>query len=113
MSGRRRLDALLVERGLVETRSKAQALVMAGLVWSGDRRLDKPGMLLPAETQIELKGRDHPWVSRGGLKLMRALDYFSVGPTGAVARRVRAPPGGFTDVPLAPGPARVYGGHDG
>jgi 23S rRNA (cytidine1920-2'-O)/16S rRNA (cytidine1409-2'-O)-methyltransferase len=108
MSGRRRLDALLVERGLVETRSKAQALVMAGLVWSGDRRLDKPGMLLPAETQIELKGRDHPWVSRGGLKLMRALDYFSVDPTGAVALDVGASTGGFTDVLLARGAARVY-----
>jgi 23S rRNA (cytidine1920-2'-O)/16S rRNA (cytidine1409-2'-O)-methyltransferase len=107
-SARRRLDALLVERGLVETRSKAQALIMAGLVWSGDRRLDKPGMLLPAETQIELKGRDHPWVSRGGLKLVRALDHFSLDPAGAVALDVGASTGGFTDVLLARGAARVY-----
>ena len=108
MSARRRLDALLVERGLVETRSKAQALVMAGLVWSGDRRLDKPGMLLPAETSVEVRGRDHPWVSRGGLKLVRALDHFSIDPTGAVALDVGASTGGFTDVLLARGAARVY-----
>jgi 23S rRNA (cytidine1920-2'-O)/16S rRNA (cytidine1409-2'-O)-methyltransferase len=104
----RRLDALLVERGLALTRSKAQALVMAGLVWSGEKRLDKPGMLLPAETRIELKGRDHPWVSRGGLKLARALDHFSVDPTGAVALDIGASTGGFTDVLLARGAARVY-----
>jgi 23S rRNA (cytidine1920-2'-O)/16S rRNA (cytidine1409-2'-O)-methyltransferase len=108
MSGRRRLDALLVERGLVETRSKAQALVMAGLVWNGDKRLDKPGMLLPAETQIELKGRDHRWVSRGGLKLVRALDHFSVDPAGSVALDVGASTGGFTDVLLDRGAVRVY-----
>jgi 23S rRNA (cytidine1920-2'-O)/16S rRNA (cytidine1409-2'-O)-methyltransferase len=108
MSARRRLDALLVERGLVETRSKAQALVMAGLVWSGDRRLDKPGMLLPAETPVEVKGRDHPWVSRGGLKLVRALDHFSIDPRGAVALDVGASTGGFTDVLLARGAARIY-----
>ncbi len=108
MSGRQRLDTLLVERGLVETRSKAQALIMAGLVWSGDRRLDKPGALLPAETLIEVKGRDHPWVSRGGLKLVHALDHFSIDPTGAVALDVGASTGGFTDVLLARGTARVY-----
>ncbi len=97
-----------MERGLVETRSKAQALIMAGLVWSGDRRLDKPGMLLPAETQIELKGRDHRWVSRGGLKLARALDEFSIDPARAVALDIGASTGGFTDVLLTRGAARVY-----
>jgi 23S rRNA (cytidine1920-2'-O)/16S rRNA (cytidine1409-2'-O)-methyltransferase len=107
-SARRRLDALLVERGLVETRNKAQSLIMAGLVWSGDRRLEKPGMVLPEETQIEVRGRDHPWVSRGGLKLVRALDHFSIDPGGAVALDVGASTGGFTDVLLARGAARVY-----
>jgi len=107
-SARRRLDALLVERGLVETRSKAQALIMAGLVWSGDRRLDKTGMLLPAQSPIEVRGRGHPWVSRGGLKLVRALDHFSVDPAGAAALDVGASTGGFTDVLLARGAARVY-----
>ncbi len=108
MSGARRLDTLLVERGLAETRSKAQALIMAGLVWSGDRRLDKPGMSLAAETPVEVRGRDHPWVSRGGLKLVRALDHFSIDPAGAVALDVGASTGGFTDVLLARGAARVY-----
>jgi 23S rRNA (cytidine1920-2'-O)/16S rRNA (cytidine1409-2'-O)-methyltransferase len=108
MSARQRLDTLLVERGLVETRSRAQALVMAGLVWSGDRRLDKPGALLAAATPIEVKGRDHPWVSRGGLKLVHALDQFAVDPTGAVALDVGASTGGFTDVLLARGAARVF-----
>ena len=97
-----------MERGLVETRNKAQSLIMAGLVWSGDRRLEKPGMVLPEETQIEVRGRDHPWVSRGGLKLVRALDHFSIDPGGAVALDVGASTGGFTDVLLARGAARVY-----
>jgi 23S rRNA (cytidine1920-2'-O)/16S rRNA (cytidine1409-2'-O)-methyltransferase len=108
VSARRRLDGLLVERGLVETRTKAQALIMAGLVWSGDRRLDKPGALLPSETSIEVRGRDHPWVSRGGLKMVHALDHFSIDPAGAVALDIGASTGGFTDVLLARGAARVY-----
>jgi 23S rRNA (cytidine1920-2'-O)/16S rRNA (cytidine1409-2'-O)-methyltransferase len=107
-SARRRLDALLVERGLVETRNKAQSLIIAGLVWSGERRLEKPGMVLPDETQIEVRGRDHPWVSRGGLKLVHALDRFSIDPTGVVALDVGASTGGFTDVLLARGAVRVY-----
>jgi 23S rRNA (cytidine1920-2'-O)/16S rRNA (cytidine1409-2'-O)-methyltransferase len=105
---RRRLDALLVDRGLVETRSRAQALIMAGLVWSGDRRLDKPGILLLPASPIEVKGRDHPWVSRGGLKLVRALDHFSIDPTGGVALDIGASTGGFTDVLLARGAGRIY-----
>jgi len=108
VTDRRRLDALLVERGLAETRSRAQALIMAGLVWSGERRLDKPGVLFPAETPIEVKGRDHPWVSRGGLKLVHALDHFSIDPAGLIALDVGASTGGFTDVLLARGAARVY-----
>src|SRR5262249_11645612 len=98
VSARRRLDALLVQRGLVETRTTAQALSMAGLVWSGDRRLDKPGALLPSETSIEVRGRDHPWVSRGGLKMVHALDHFSIDPAGKIALDIGASTGGFTDV---------------
>jgi len=105
---KRRLDALLVERGLAETRSKAQALVMAGLVASGERRLHKPGMLLDAETPIEVKGREHPWVSRGGIKLAHALDQFRVDPTGAACLDIGASTGGFTDVLLQRGATRVY-----
>jgi 23S rRNA (cytidine1920-2'-O)/16S rRNA (cytidine1409-2'-O)-methyltransferase len=107
-SARRRLDALLVDRGLVETRSRAQALIMAGLVWSGDRRLDKPGILLLSASPIEVKGRDHPWVSRGGLKLVCALDHFSIDPAGAVALDIGASTGGFTDVLLARNAGRIY-----
>jgi 23S rRNA (cytidine1920-2'-O)/16S rRNA (cytidine1409-2'-O)-methyltransferase len=108
MSARQRLDTLLVERGLVESRAKAQALIMAGLVWSGDRRLDKPGALVSPETPVELRGRDHPWVSRGGLKLVHALDHFAIDPAGTVALDIGASTGGFTDVLLQRGAARVY-----
>jgi 23S rRNA (cytidine1920-2'-O)/16S rRNA (cytidine1409-2'-O)-methyltransferase len=108
MSARQRLDTLLVERGLVESRAKAQALIMAGLVWSGDRRLDKPGALVSHETPVELRGRDHPWVSRGGLKLVHALDHFAIDPAGTVALDIGASTGGFTDVLLQRGAARVY-----
>ena len=81
---------------------------MAGLVWSGEQRLDKPGASISAETSIEVRGRDHPWVSRGGLKLVHALDHFAIDPAGAVALDVGASTGGFTDVLLARGTTRVY-----
>jgi 23S rRNA (cytidine1920-2'-O)/16S rRNA (cytidine1409-2'-O)-methyltransferase len=108
MPAKQRLDMLLVERGLVESRAKAQALVLAGAVWSGDRRLDKPGQPVAADAPIELKGRDHPWVSRGGVKLAHALDHFAIDPAGAVALDVGASTGGFTDVLLTRGATRVY-----
>jgi 23S rRNA (cytidine1920-2'-O)/16S rRNA (cytidine1409-2'-O)-methyltransferase len=97
-----------VERGLVETRAKAQAVVMAGLVFSGDKRLDKPGMTVAADAALEVRGADHPWVSRGGLKLVHALDRFRIDVAGAIALDVGASTGGFTDVLLARGAARVY-----
>jgi 23S rRNA (cytidine1920-2'-O)/16S rRNA (cytidine1409-2'-O)-methyltransferase len=108
MSGKRRLDTLLVERGLVENRTKAQAVILAGLVWSGDRRLDKPGESFDAEVPLELRGREHPWVSRGGVKLAHALDHFGIDPSGLVALDIGASTGGFTDVLLARGAKRVY-----
>ncbi|MBF0306200.1 MAG: TlyA family RNA methyltransferase [Alphaproteobacteria bacterium] len=103
-----RLDQLLVDRGLVESRARAQALIMAGLVWSGDRRLVKAGQAVALETPVELRGQDHPWVSRGGLKLVKGLDQFGIDPTGLVCLDVGASTGGFTDVLLARGAARVY-----
>ncbi|MTJ80647.1 MAG: TlyA family RNA methyltransferase [Telmatospirillum sp.] len=103
-----RLDQLLVDRGLVDSRSRAQALVMAGLVFSGERRLDKPGQAVPDETVLEVRGQDHPWVSRGGLKLAKAIETFSVDPAGLVAIDVGASTGGFTDVLLTHGASRVY-----
>jgi 23S rRNA (cytidine1920-2'-O)/16S rRNA (cytidine1409-2'-O)-methyltransferase len=108
MTAKQRLDTLLVERGLAESRAKAQALAIAGLIWSGDRRLDKPGQMLPAETPLECRGRDHPWVSRGGVKLAHALDHFGIDPTDLVGLDVGASTGGFTDVLLQRGARRVF-----
>src|SRR5271168_5533848 len=105
---KKRLDQLLVDRGLVESRSRAQALVMAGLVFSGERRLDKPGALVPLETPLALRGQDHPWVSRGGLKLAHALSFFGLSPAEKICLDIGASTGGFTDVLLANGAARVH-----
>jgi 23S rRNA (cytidine1920-2'-O)/16S rRNA (cytidine1409-2'-O)-methyltransferase len=105
---KQRLDQLLVERGLAESRSRAQALVMAGSVYSNTRRLEKPGQSLAADTPLEVKGRDHPWVSRGGIKLAHALRCFQISPEGLVCLDIGASTGGFTDVLLARGAARVY-----
>ena len=73
MSARARADQLLVERGLAESRARAQALILAGLVYSGERKIEKAGQTLPADAAIEVRGRDHPWVSRGGIKLGMSL----------------------------------------
>jgi 23S rRNA (cytidine1920-2'-O)/16S rRNA (cytidine1409-2'-O)-methyltransferase len=99
---------LLVERGLVETRAKAQALILAGAVWSGDKKLDKAGASFADDLPLELRGRDHPWVSRGGVKLAHALEHFALDVSGAVALDIGASTGGFTDVLLSKGAARVY-----
>ena len=107
-NAKRRLDTILVERGLAETRTKAQALVLAGAVWSGERRLDKPGVAIGDDEPLELRGRDHPWVSRGGVKLAHALDHFAIDPAGLTALDIGASTGGFTDVLLSRGARRVY-----
>ena len=106
--GKRRLDRLLVERGLAPNRTRAQALVMAGRVYGGDRRLDKPGMSVAVDAQISVKGPDHPWASRGGVKLAHGLDHFHIDPAGLVCLDIGASTGGFTDVLLKGGAARVY-----
>jgi 23S rRNA (cytidine1920-2'-O)/16S rRNA (cytidine1409-2'-O)-methyltransferase len=106
---RRRLDELLVERGLADTRGRAQALILAGKVFDGKgQRLDKPGLAVAADRAIELRGQDHPWVSRGGLKLVHGLDVFAVDVHGKICLDVGASTGGFTDVLLARGAAKVY-----
>lgn len=105
---KRRLDQLLLDRGLVESRAKAQALVMAGKVFSGERRLDKPGLALPEDAALEVRGQDHPWVSRGGVKLAHALSEFGLSPKGLVALDIGASTGGFTDVLLSLGAERVH-----
>ncbi len=103
-----RADQLLVERGLAESRARAQALILAGLVFSGDRRIDKAGQALAVDAELVVRGKDHPWVSRGGIKLAHALDHFGWDVGGAVALDVGASTGGFTDVLLQRGAARVF-----
>jgi 23S rRNA (cytidine1920-2'-O)/16S rRNA (cytidine1409-2'-O)-methyltransferase len=105
---KRRVDHLLVERGLAESRARAQALILAGRVFSGETRLDKPGQGVPAEIPLELRGHASPYVSRGGSKLAHALDHFGVDPAGMVALDLGASTGGFTDVLLQRGAARIY-----
>jgi 23S rRNA (cytidine1920-2'-O)/16S rRNA (cytidine1409-2'-O)-methyltransferase len=107
-SARCRIDMLLVERGLVESRAKAQALIMAGLVYTDTLRIDKAGHMLAADAPLTVKGQDHPWVSRGGLKLVEGLDRFGIDPAGLVCLDVGASTGGFTDVLLTRGAAKVY-----
>ncbi|MBR0553829.1 TlyA family RNA methyltransferase [Stakelama marina] len=105
---KQRVDQMLVDRGLAESRTRAQALIMAGLVFSGETKIAKAGQQLAADAAIEVRGRDHPWVSRGGIKLAHALDHFGWNPAGAVAIDVGSSTGGFTDVLLQRGAARVY-----
>jgi 23S rRNA (cytidine1920-2'-O)/16S rRNA (cytidine1409-2'-O)-methyltransferase len=106
--GKSRADQLLVERGLVESRARAQAVIMAGLVFSGERRIAKAGDMLASDAPLELRGQDHPWVSRGGLKLAHALTAFGLDVSGLICLDVGASTGGFTDVLLANGAAKVY-----
>ena len=103
-----RADQLLADRGLAESRTRAQALILAGLVYTGDRKVEKAGQALPPDAPLEVKGKDHPWVSRGGLKLDHALAQFGWDVTGAVAIDVGSSTGGFTDVLLTRGAAKVY-----
>jgi 23S rRNA (cytidine1920-2'-O)/16S rRNA (cytidine1409-2'-O)-methyltransferase len=103
-----RADQLLVDRGLVESRAKAQALIMAGLVFSGERKIDKAAQPLAPEAPLEVRGKEHPWVSRGGIKLAHALAHFGWDVTGAVALDVGSSTGGFTDVLLQAGANKVF-----
>lgn len=108
MPGKLRADQLLFDRGLAETRTRAQALILAGVVFSDTRKVDKAGQLLSPDAPLDVRGRDHPWVSRGGVKLAHGLDHFGWDVTGAVAIDVGSSTGGFTDVLLTRGAARVY-----
>jgi 23S rRNA (cytidine1920-2'-O)/16S rRNA (cytidine1409-2'-O)-methyltransferase len=108
MAAKLRADQMLVDRGLVESRARGQALILAGLVFTGDRKVEKAGQQLPLDAPLDVRGRDHPWVSRGGIKLAHALEHFGWDVTGAVAMDVGSSTGGFTDVLLTKGAARVY-----
>ena len=103
-----RVDQLLVDRGLAESRSRASALVLAGLVFSGETKIAKPGQSIAQDAPLETRGRDHPWVSRGGIKLAHAIAHFALDPTGATAMDIGSSTGGFTDVLLTHGAQRVF-----
>jgi len=105
---KQRIDQLLVSRGLAESRARAQALIMAGLVFIGTRKVDKSGQQVAEDADISVKGRDHPWVSRGGIKLAHAIEHFGLDPAGAVAMDIGSSTGGFTDVLLQKGAEHVF-----
>jgi 23S rRNA (cytidine1920-2'-O)/16S rRNA (cytidine1409-2'-O)-methyltransferase len=103
-----RADKALVDLDLAESRTRAQALIMAGAVYIGEQRIDKAGDLVASDADITVRGGDHPWVSRGGMKLDHGLDHFEVDPTNCICIDVGASTGGFTDVLLQHGAAKVY-----
>jgi 23S rRNA (cytidine1920-2'-O)/16S rRNA (cytidine1409-2'-O)-methyltransferase len=107
-AGKLRLDQLLVERGLVESRARAQALILAGLVYLGETKMTKAGAAVASDAGVTVRGRDHPWVSRGGIKLAHALAHFGLDPAGAVAMDIGSSTGGFTDVLLTHGAEHVF-----
>lgn len=103
-----RADQLLVDNGLAESRARAQALILAGLVFLGDRKIDKAGQQVALDADLDVRGRDHPWVSRGGIKLAHALAEYAIPVIGMVGLDVGSSTGGFTDVLLTNGAVRVY-----
>lgn len=108
MKNTQRLDVLLVDRNFCETRSKAQASIMAGQVFVDQQKVDKPGTMVDPSAQIEVRGNPCPYVSRGGLKLEKALRDFGVDPTGFVCSDSGASTGGFTDCLLQQGAKKVF-----
>ena len=108
MKNKKRLDVLLVERGFAETRTKAQAIIMSGLVYVAGQKADKPGMSFDENCELEVRGATCPYVSRGGLKLEKALRDFGVNPTGYVCSDSGASTGGFTDCLLQQGASKVF-----
>jgi 23S rRNA (cytidine1920-2'-O)/16S rRNA (cytidine1409-2'-O)-methyltransferase len=105
---RTRIDKLIVDRGLVQSRDRAQRLVMAGQVWIGDRSIDKAGTMVASDANVEIRGSDIPYVSRGGLKLAGAMQHWSLDVAGLVALDVGASTGGFTDCLLQHDARRVF-----
>ncbi|WP_338468492.1 TlyA family RNA methyltransferase [Novosphingobium sp. ZN18A2] len=99
---------MLAERGLAESRARAQALILAGLVFSGETKIAKAGQQLASDAPLEVRGRDHPWVSRGGIKLAHAIEHFGLDPAGVTAMDIGSSTGGFTDVLLQNGADHVF-----
>ena len=105
---KKRLDILVTERGLAESREKAKALIMAGQIYVDNQKADKPGDTFPEECRIESRGKGLPYVSRGGLKLEKAMQCFPLTPKGKVCMDIGASTGGFTDCMLQNGAVKVY-----
>lgn len=105
---KKRADILLVEQGLADSEPKARSLIMAGAVYTGTKRIDKAGQMLSSDLSLTVKGKEHPWVSRGGLKLVKGLDDSGFSPAGLVCMDVGCSTGGFTDVLLSRGAQKVY-----
>lgn len=108
MSNKTRLDVLLVERGLEQTRQRAQAMIMSGLVFVDGQRVDKAGTAVPNDAQIEIRGNTLRYVSRGGLKLEKAMTTFGLKLDGCICADIGASTGGFTDCMLQNGAVKVY-----
>lgn len=108
LNSKKRVDQLLVERGLAESRSRAQAYIMAGNVYSGEQKIQKSGQQVKEDIALEVRGKEHPWVSRGGLKLVQGIEEFNIDATGMTVIDVGASTGGFTDVCLTNGAIKVY-----
>ncbi len=108
MAKKERIDVLLVEKGLMETREKAKRAVMAGIVYSNEERIDKPGEKIPVDAPLEIKGKTMPYVSRGGLKLEKALQVFDVTVKDKILIDIGASTGGFTDCALQNGAKMSY-----
>lgn len=108
MIEKKRLDALMVERGLEQSRERAKALIMSGVVYVNDQKADSAGQAYPTDVQIEVRGHTLKYVSRGGLKLEKALDWFRIDPADKIVMDVGASTGGFTDCLLQRGAQKVY-----
>ncbi|WND01937.1 TlyA family RNA methyltransferase [Temperatibacter marinus] len=108
MAKKIRADVALVERGQVESRAKAQALIMAGKVFLGEQKIAKAGHQIKEDQSLDVRGKEHPWVSRGGLKLEKAMKEYAIDPQGWTVIDVGSSTGGFTDVALSHGAACVY-----
>ena len=108
MADKQRLDVALVQRGLAASRERGQTLIMSGVVFVNNQRADKASLVVAAADAVEVRGAAHPYVSRGGLKLEKAMSAFHVDPTDMVCMDIGASTGGFTDVLLRAGARRVY-----
>jgi len=105
---KKRLDILLTEKGLVDSREKARAMIMSGIVYADNKKIDKPGTKVDEEVTIEIRGNTLPYVSRGGLKLAKAIAEFGIDLKGKIAADIGASTGGFTDCMLQNGVSKVY-----